>query len=271
MPPLSTAPRKKKGKKKGKAKAVKLIPDPDAAYRRQLDEMLYIPKETRARILARHESKVDYAIESFTARSAVDGVPTRDVSAIPLITVPKIIRSLDFCVTDDQLNQISAMVTQDGASAAPKEPNGSKEKGYMVRGYADRAKLKSLLVELCHTHVLAYDPQVLSQPPLNYPQRVSTVVYTASEERLQRCFQALWENTGCRSTSSAEGITMRSISSSLLSNLLGTAESISSICACLTAEEIEDLIALISNGDQVILETDFIGSLSDVPKRREVL
>ncbi|KAG5510294.1 hypothetical protein JKF63_07622 [Porcisia hertigi] len=254
MPPLAQPSQKTKGKGKGRKKPPKMVPDPDAAYRQQLDETLYIPKVVRKKFFDTYLAAVDSAIRANTFDKKLLLQDSHSGGPISFTKVPGIFRSLGLCLTDDQLDQITAMIAQNDEQPFQGSGTDSElEEGQWLSNYADREKLRTLSVELLHTHVLAYDPQVLACPHPRFPDRVSSVVYRSTEDDIRACFNSLWEVSGKKTLVSADGTSTRCISVDQLESILMSQQDRDSVTAALTPNEFRELCFMVqdANGDVV--------------------
>ncbi|KAK7198941.1 hypothetical protein NESM_000861200 [Novymonas esmeraldas] len=255
-----------KGKKKGSKKPAKIVPDPDAAYRQQLDETWYMPKAARLRALEAYGAAADSAI---TANTVDVSSPQRDAQRegpISFIRVPDIFRALGLCLTEDQISQITAMTAQIAAPPSPEDGVAEPaDPAQVPSGYADRGKLRALLVELLHTRVLAYDPQVLASPHPKFPERVSSVVYSATEKDIRACFSSIWEATGRKVRVAADGTAVRCIAVDQLEELLASAQADVVGTQTLTRKELQDLYFFVMDAkDDVVKEDAFLHCLIHV-------
>lgn len=269
MPTLSKGSKKGKGGKGGAKKgAVKVVPDPDAGYKQQLDETFYLSKPARVKLNKEYAAVVDAAIKantvSVTATTSTEFImPTQ----VLLMKVPEIVRSLGLCVTDSQVDQICCMVSH----AAPLPPNpadatqDSEAASPSVATYADTEKIRQVLCEILHTHVLAYDPQVLSCPDPRFPTRVSSVVYKISERDLVSCFECIWDATGRKSVIRSDGTTARCFNVDELEAVMAEAQKDITSVQPLTKKELEDLYFFVKgDSSDVIAEDAFLNCLTDV-------
>jgi hypothetical protein len=269
MPSIAKGSKKGKGAKGGSKKgAVKLVPDPDAAYKQQLDEKLYLSRPTRAKLSNQYTSAVDTAIKA----NIVSGTstPTGEFSMpkqILLLKMPEIVRSLGLCVTDDQVDQICCMVSQAAppseapADAANRQEAASQETG----AFADTERVRQVLSDIMHTHVLAYDPQVLLRPDPRFPARVSSVVYKVSESDLVSCFETLWDATGKNSVIRSDGSQVRCFNMDELEAMMGGVQKQISSVQPLTKKELDDLYFFVKGeGSDVIGEDTFLSCFADV-------
>ncbi|GET86527.1 hypothetical protein, conserved [Leishmania tarentolae] len=258
MVSLAKPSQKEKRKKKVGKKPPKVVPDPDAVYRQQLDETLYIPKVVRKEVLDTYGKVADLAIMANTVdvSSQLDACPQGPIS---FIKVPSIFRSLGLCLTNDQIDQIEAMVAQNSQHVSQESRDANK----MQRPgtFADHEKLRALLVELLHTHVLAYDPQVLTCPHPRFPDRVSSVVYNSTESDIRSCFDKIWETTGKQMFTAADGQKIRCVAVEQLEELLTRTQMEEATTKNLTEKELEDFYFLVKDvNDNVVREDAFLSS-----------
>ncbi|CAJ1006246.1 hypothetical protein Q4I28_001561 [Leishmania naiffi] len=260
MPSLAKPSQKGRGKKKGGKKPAKIVPDPDAAYRQQLDETVYIPKVARKKVLDTYRAAADRAIMANTVDVSS---PQRDghrEDPISLIKVPGIFQSLGLCLTDDQIDQITAMIAQDPQCLSQENDTVCQMEPIQGPGnFADREKLHTLLVELLHTRVLAYDPQVLACPHPRFPDRVSSVVCSATEGDIRSCFNTIWEASGRMVMVTANGTCTRCVAVEQLEVLLTNAQTESAATQSLTPKEFRDLCFFVKDvNDDVVKEDAFL-------------
>lgn len=263
MPAATSVNKKGKGKKGGK-KAVKIVPDPDAAYKQQLDDTLYLPRRARQHAVERYGEAADRAIMAATVDAASLHTEKQRTGPISFVKVPEIIRALGLCVTDDQIAQITAMVAQDNALQGSR-PTSVAENATQLSSFADRARLRALLVELLHTHVLAYDPQVLLCPHHRFPTRVSSAVYTANEGDIRSCFVSIWEAAGKKVAVDADGTTSRCVAVEQLEELIASAGREGAAIQALSERELQELYFFVKDpSDGVVREDAFLNCLINV-------
>ncbi|KAG5510705.1 hypothetical protein GH5_06926 [Leishmania sp. Ghana 2012 LV757] len=257
MPSLAKPSQKGRGKKRSGKKPAKIVPDPDAAYRQQLNEIVYIPKMVREKALDAYGTAADLAI---TACAVDTLLPQRGVyreSPISMINVPNIFCSLGLCLTDDQFDQVTAMIAQKAAHISLGNGAGSQLEQIRLPGvYADREKLHGLLVELLHTRVLAYDPQVLPCPHPRFPDRVSSVVYRSTESDIRSCFNTIWEASGRMVLVTPSGANTRCVAVEQLEELLRSAQTKGGATQALTQKELQDLYFFAKDVKHDVLKED---------------
>ncbi|CAG9570040.1 conserved hypothetical protein [Leishmania major strain Friedlin] len=260
MASLAKPSQKGRGKKKGDKKPAKIVPDPDAAYRQQLDETLYIPKVVRKKVLDTYGKAADSAIMANTVAASSSQLDAHRERPISFIKVPRIFWSLGLCLTDDQIDQIKAMIAQNSQHVSQENSAANLMQQVQRPGsFADREKLRTLLVELLHTHVLTYDPQVLTCPHPRFPDRVSSVVYSSTEGDIRSCFDKIWEVTGKQMVMGADGRNIRCVAVEQLEELLVRAQTEEVATKALTERELQDFYFLVKDvNDDVVREDAFL-------------
>ncbi|CBZ24375.1 conserved hypothetical protein [Leishmania mexicana MHOM/GT/2001/U1103] len=257
MPSLATPSQKGRGKKKGGKKPGKIVPDPDAAYLQQLDETLYIPKMVRQKVLDTYGKAADRAIIANTVDASSSQLDAHRERPISFIKVPSIFRSLGLCLTDDQFDQITAMIAQNSQHVSEESSPGNQMQQMERPGtFADREKLRTLLVELLHTHVLAYDPQVLACPHPRFPDRVSSVVYRPTEGDIRSCFDNIWEVTGKQMVMTEDGSNTRCVAVEQLEELLARGQTEEVGTKALTEKELQDFYFLVKDVNNDVVRED---------------
>ncbi|KAG5484978.1 hypothetical protein LSCM1_07057 [Leishmania martiniquensis] len=257
MPSLVKPSQKGRGRKKSGKKPTKMVPDPDAAYRQQLNEILYIPKVVRKKVLDTHGAAADVAITACTVDTLSPQRAAHREGPIPMIKVPSIFRSLGLCLTDDQFAQVTAMIAQKAEDISLENGAASQVQPIQRPGmYADREQLRALLVELLHTRVLAYDPQVLPCPHPRFPNRVSSVVYNATESDIRSCFNTIWEASGKMMIVTTGGTHARCIAVEQLEELLRISQTEGAAAQALTQKELQDLYFFAKDAKHDVLKED---------------
>lgn len=268
MPSLPKNTKKKGGKHGSKKGAAKLVPDPDAEYKQQLDEIFYLSKPAQVKLKSQYTAIVDVAIKASTM--SVTSVPTNDWSMpdqILMVKVPEIVRSLGLCVTDEQMEQICCMVSQ--VSPPPGSPtDATREQEPALSppiSYAETAKVRLVLSEILRTHVLAYDPQVLARPDPRFPTRVSSVIYKVSEHDLVSCFESIWDATGRKLMMRNDDTQVRCFTVDELEAAMAKAQNGISAKEPISKKELEDLYFFVKDeSSDVVAEDTFLRCLTDV-------
>ncbi|CAD2222646.1 hypothetical protein AGDE_12288 [Angomonas deanei] len=232
----------KKAKSK-KAKKPKVVPDPDEKFKQTLDTEMYVPKRTRERNDDELSQRVNSVFNLYTSEETQS-----DPNVVPMIKIAPIVRSLGLCPTNDQLKLISTM--------AAKGDNGA--------AYVERKVLEAVLLDILRTRILNYNPQVLSAPHPNFPERFSSVVYTAEEKHIAATFDSLWKTCGSCVTTS-EGGDLRYIDAKELQKVALDSPELITGENEFTQQEIEDfLLTFTSSDSNVIREDTFLLLMLDV-------
>lgn len=250
MPPKKS---KKNSRRKGPKKP-KFLPDPDAGFNEVLEREFYIPKCLRSKTEANRRTLIREAMNAFTLATpeSVGGLgdAAEPQKSIPMTKLASIVRAVGLCPTTEQLSQLSAMV------AAPLAEDGENQ--------IDREKCEVILLKLLDKRVLLYEPLLLEHPHHDFPTRVISVVYTASEVRIRTYFDTLWKEFGCRTVES-EGVEIRCLGTedvkTLLENVnLQTGED------PFSQNELDELILSFRDSElDVIREDTFLLTLLHVP------
>ncbi|KPA75975.1 hypothetical protein ABB37_08131 [Leptomonas pyrrhocoris] len=269
MPSITKGSKKKKGARGGRNKgAVKIVPDPDAGYKQQLDETFYLSKLSRAKLMNQYTAAVDAAIRANTV--SLTSVSPGDFSIpsqIQMVKIPEIVRSLGLCVTDEQIDQICCMVLQTAPLSNPQTELASGEEAIPQPPgvFAETEKVRQVLSEMLHSHILAYDPQVLSHPDPRFPTRVSSVVYKVTEQDLASCFESIWATTGKRSVLRNDGTQVRCFAVDALEIVMADVQHDISTLQPLTQKELEDLYFFVKGENSDVIDEDtFLRCLADV-------
>lgn len=259
MPPNKSAKRGKKAKK------VKYVPDPDLAFKDQLNAEYYIPKIFRDNRNIELSHLVDEAILS--ALVGFHGEWSEEATEVPMSLVGFICGALGFCLTPEQLGQVKTMVSPSPKAAL--EPstvegeNGSSivEKKLQIE-VADRARLHRFLVELFYSRIISYDAQVLENPDPSLPTRVLSVAYSTQDQNINRVFEALWPACGSQYTLTKKNEKIRCLNITELSELV---RSNSTANFPFTNDELRDFVlSFEESGEDIIREDNFLLIMKNV-------
>lgn len=242
--------KKKGGAKSKKAKAPKIEPDPDAAYKEQLSANLYIPRNQRAKIDGKYAERVSEVIETYQLTEPVG-------DTIPLTKISFIIRTLGLAATSEQVKQICTMVQ----IKLPSERQPGAD-GLFV---ADKAKLHKVLSDILRTRILNYNPQELQFPDPKFPNRVSSILYKAEESRIEACFTTLWKACGSMYTDGGAEESVRCIGCGEVKKIALDSPELLTGEDELSKQEVEDFLFTFKNAQtDVIREDTFLLMMLDV-------
>lgn len=258
-------PAKKKGRK-GKAKKVKIVPDPDAPYKEQLHGEYYLPKFFAQRknddLISAIEDAIDSALVGDSNYFSTDN---KDLNRIPMSQVPFICSTLGLCPSAEQCELMKTMVTPD--PVVPKEGDDLQNFDGMLTSdspieMASKEKLVRLLLDLLRTRVLSYDAQVLANPNPAFPVRVLSVMYTPEESIIRKCFDALWPACGSQYTLTKQKEKIRCLGVSEVREL---AAHQSTTEPPFTEEELQHMVLAFEDvGEDLIREDNFLLVMQDV-------
>lgn len=192
-------PKGSKGRKTSKKqKKAKYIPDPDLAYKDQLNAEYYIPKVFREKRDIELSTLLDNAITA----STVDIFERDGLSdTIPIDCLGFICGSLGLSLSPIQLEQLKVMTTSPRKTPLLQETaDGTPSVESPTNKQVDKKRLKEVLLELLHNRILSYDAQVLAEPDPRFSTRILSIVYCTTEDRIQKCFEALWPACGSQYT-----------------------------------------------------------------------
>lgn len=259
----------KKGKKGGKgkkAKKVKYVPDPDAAYKQQLNADWYLPKIFRTQADKDLQLVIEEAITaSLVGDTSYFSGEKKEDNRIPMLHVPSICATLGLCLSTEQCELVKSMVAPPPSAATEVEELQQFDAALTtdVRvEQADKQKVIAVLMDMLHTRVLSYDAQILEKPNPAFPTRVLSVVYTTEDAMIRKCFEALWPACGSQYTTGPQKEKIRCLGVSEARELVthhATTEPL------FTDDEAQHMIlALEDTGDEIIREDNFLMVMHDV-------
>lgn len=250
MPPKGTKSRKKSKKQK----KVKYIPDPDLAYKDQLNADYYIPMLFREKRDAELATLLDDAITASGVEKYEKDSPS---DQIPVDCLGFLCGSLGLSLSPQQLEQVKVMTTSSLKSSVNQETTDDPLRVESpTRNLADKNRLKEILLVLFHTRILSYDAQVLAEPDSRFPTRVLSIVYSATDARIQKCFETLWRACGSQYTLTKSNEKIRCLGVGELRDFLGEKGSSE---LPLNDQEFRDFVLAFEDpGENLIREDNFL-------------